>query len=60
MRDELRFAAPLGPLGTLAETLFLRRYFVRFLEERNRVLRETAEAPAEVWSVFLERARLPQ
>lgn len=54
MRDELRFVAPLGPLGTLAEHLFLRRYFVQFLEKRNGVIRETAESTPDVWEPFVE------
>jgi ligand-binding SRPBCC domain-containing protein len=47
MRDELRFAAPLGPLGWIAERLVLRRYFTRFLEQRNQTIRAIAEGPAE-------------
>jgi ligand-binding SRPBCC domain-containing protein len=44
MRDVLRFAAPLGPLGRIAEVFVLRRYLARFLAERNEVIRLTAEA----------------
>ena len=36
--DVFAFAAPLGPLGWLAERLFLERYMRQFLEERIRVL----------------------
>ena len=53
MRDELRFQAPLGPLGWIAETLVLRRYFVRFLERRNEAIRRIAEDPAEGWKKYL-------
>jgi ligand-binding SRPBCC domain-containing protein len=49
MRDELRFAAPLGPLGWIAEKLVLRRYFIGFLEERNHLIRQVAEGPKEIW-----------
>ncbi len=42
-RDVFDFAAPLGPLGALAERLFLERYMRRFLETRLRVLKELAE-----------------
>jgi ligand-binding SRPBCC domain-containing protein len=42
-RDVFDFAAPLGPLGRIADRLFLRRYMQRFLEERMRVLKEMAE-----------------
>ena len=53
MRDELRFTAPLGPVGWLAETLVLRRYMARFLVERNETIRSVAEASEEVWSPFI-------
>ena len=43
MIDVLNFRAPLGPLGRLAEWLFLTRYMRRFLIERNQVLKELAE-----------------
>jgi hypothetical protein len=42
-RDVFDFDAPLGPLGKVADVLFLERYMRRFLEERMRVLREMAE-----------------
>jgi ligand-binding SRPBCC domain-containing protein len=45
MRDKLRFTAPCGPLGWLAERLLLRRYFARFLSDRNAVIRRVAEDP---------------
>jgi ligand-binding SRPBCC domain-containing protein len=53
MRDELRFAAPLGPLGWIAERLVLRRYFLRFLKQRNETLRSIAEAPPAIWQKYL-------
>ncbi len=53
MRDELRFAAPLGPLGWITETLILRRYLTRFLEQRNETIRQVAEAPASSSDRFL-------
>jgi ligand-binding SRPBCC domain-containing protein len=53
MRDELRFSAPLGPLGWIAETLVLRRYFIRFLEQRNHTIRAIAEGPADVWERYV-------
>ena len=54
MRDELRFTAPLGILGRIAETLVLRRYFIRLLKQRNETIRNTAEASPAVWSPFLQ------
>jgi len=56
MRDELRFAAPLGPLGWIAETFVLRRYFIHFLEERNALIKQVAESPAELWSKYVTLA----
>jgi ligand-binding SRPBCC domain-containing protein len=53
MRDELRFAAPLGPLGYIAENLVLRRYLTRFLVDRNATIRRVAEGPESVWCPFL-------
>jgi len=44
MRDVFNFKAPLGVLGRLAEWLFLTRYMLRFLEERNQVIKEVAES----------------
>ncbi len=52
MRDELRFAAPLGPLGWLAKVMVLRRYLRKFLVQRNDVLRNTAEGSPTVWGLF--------
>jgi ligand-binding SRPBCC domain-containing protein len=54
MRDELWFAAPLGPLGRLAETLFLRRYLTGFLNERNRTIQRIAEADPGVWLPLIQ------
>ncbi len=51
MEDELQIEAPLGPLGRLAERLFLVRYMRRFLEERNRQLKALAES--DQWKQFL-------
>ena len=51
LRDEFRFAAPLGILGRIAEALVLRRYMTRFLERRNAVIKRVAES--EEWREFL-------
>jgi len=53
MRDELRFIAPLGPLGWIAETFVLRRYLEKFLLQRNSTIKEVAEASPSVWQRFL-------
>jgi ligand-binding SRPBCC domain-containing protein len=43
MRDIFMFRAPLGFLGRLAEVLFLTGYMRRFLQSRNRYLKQFAE-----------------
>ena len=55
MVDEMDFAAPLGPLGRLAEVLFLKRYLQRFIEARGRELKRIAEEQAQVASNPLAR-----
>lgn len=45
MVDVVRFAAPLGPAGLLAEHLVLARYMTRLIERRNRWLTEALEDP---------------
>ncbi len=52
VRDVFDFTSPLGPLGRLADAIFLDRYMRSFIEERARVLKELAEGPD--WSRFLE------
>lgn len=51
LRDVFRLAAPLGPLGWIAERVVLRRYMTRFLEDRNAVIKRVAES--EEWREFL-------
>ncbi|HEX8390976.1 MAG TPA: SRPBCC family protein [Longimicrobium sp.] len=51
MTDELRFAAPLGILGRIAERVLLRRYMTRFLQVHNAELKRVAESDA--WREFL-------
>jgi ligand-binding SRPBCC domain-containing protein len=51
MRDRFDYDAPFGPLGALAEQLFLTRYMRRFLEERARVVKRVAES--EEWKRYL-------
>lgn len=46
MVDEMEFASPLGPLGSLADALFVTRHLRRFLERRNAWLRAEAERRA--------------
>jgi hypothetical protein len=44
MKDLFRVAAPLPILGPLAEILFLRRYMLMLLRERNTVIQQIAES----------------
>ena len=44
MRDDFRVAAPLPAFGALAEALFLRRYMLTLLRERNAVIKQIAES----------------
>ena len=44
MRDVFDYDAPLGPLGDLAERLFLSAYLRRFLTRRNQVIKRVAES----------------
>jgi ligand-binding SRPBCC domain-containing protein len=44
MLDTFRYTAPIGPLGRLADGLFLERYMRTLLKERNRYLKQAAES----------------
>lgn len=46
MTDVFRFVAPLGPLGWLAERLFLTGYMTRFLRVRADIVKRAAEGPS--------------
>jgi ligand-binding SRPBCC domain-containing protein len=43
MRDVIDFAAPLGPLGTIAEIVALRRYMPHLIQLRNQHLKTIIE-----------------
>lgn len=51
MRDVFDYESPLGPLGRLANGLFLEQYMRAFLVERNQVLKSVAES--EDWRQYL-------
>jgi hypothetical protein len=51
MRDLFRIAAPLPVFGPLAELLFLRRYMLALLRERNAVIQRLAESSE--WQRYL-------
>jgi ligand-binding SRPBCC domain-containing protein len=43
MRDRVEFASPLGPLGALADSLYLESFVRRFLLAQNRRIKGAAE-----------------
>jgi hypothetical protein len=43
MKDHFAYHSPLGPLGRIADRLFLRKYMKDLLLRRNEVLKEVAE-----------------
>ncbi len=51
MVDTFSYASPLGPLGKLADLLFLKRYLRRVLSKRNHFIKKVAES--EQWRQFL-------
>jgi ligand-binding SRPBCC domain-containing protein len=58
MRDVFTYESPLGFLGRVADWMFLERYMRAFLMERNRVIKEAAEAEPEVWRRYLGEGRV--
>jgi ligand-binding SRPBCC domain-containing protein len=58
MRDELRFAAPMGKLGRVAEKMVLRRHLMELLARRNAVLKRVAES--DLWHKYLDGQPEPQ
>ena len=44
MEDVFHYTAPLGPLGWIAERVFLTRYMTRFLNERNLIVIDLAQS----------------
>lgn len=43
MRDVFDYDSPLGPVGKLADCIFLKRYMARLLIRRNKLIKEAAE-----------------
>jgi ligand-binding SRPBCC domain-containing protein len=52
IRDEIRFTAPMGMLGRLAERVFLRRRMIAVLARRNALLKSVAES--DDWHQYLD------
>ena len=46
MKDIFSIAAPLPLLGPIAEAIFLRRYMLALIRERNAVIKRVAESPS--------------
>jgi ligand-binding SRPBCC domain-containing protein len=57
MTDVFRFAAPLGALGWIAETVVLRRYMTNLLRERNDAIKKIAES--QEWQRYLIETPAP-
>ena len=51
MKDVFDFRSPLGPLGHLANKLFLTAYMTRLLTQRNDIIKEYAES--EKWKQII-------
>jgi ligand-binding SRPBCC domain-containing protein len=52
IRDEIRFAAPAGLLGRVAEKLVLRRRITAMLQQRNAFIKQVAES--DEWHRYLD------
>jgi hypothetical protein len=52
MTDRFCIAAPLPVLGPIAEAIFLRRYMLALLRERNAVIKQVAESSD--WQRYLQ------
>jgi ligand-binding SRPBCC domain-containing protein len=59
MIDDFRITAPIPLLGRMAEALFLRRYMLALVRERNAVLKRVAES-SDAWQRYLpQKAVIP-
>jgi ligand-binding SRPBCC domain-containing protein len=55
MRDEVRFAAPWGPLGRLATKILVRKHLTELLVRRNAAIKQVAESGD--WHRYLDGVR---
>ena len=55
MKDIFTYQSPLGPIGMLANKLFLTKYMTNFLVQRNKAIKEYAESGKAI--VFLPNAK---
>ena len=51
MRDEVRFSAPMGPMGGVAERLLLKKYVMKLLIQQHMQVKRAAESVE--WQAFL-------
>ena len=51
LKDFFDYTSPFGPLGFLADVMFLEKYMTRMLEERNGLIKRIAES--EEWKRYL-------
>lgn len=51
MKDDFDYRSPLGPLGIVADVVFLEAYMTKLLEERNAVIKRFAES--DEWKQIL-------
>jgi hypothetical protein len=58
MKDIFSIAAPLPLLGPLVEALFLRRYMLALMRERNAVIKQVAESSQ--WEQYLPKTAQPK
>ena len=56
MKDVFEYQSPFGFVGRIFNTLVLTSYLKRFLEERNRIIKEFAES--EKWKLVLGENKL--
>lgn len=57
MTDIVELKAPLGILGHFAEWLFLKKKLRKSLEERNRIIKKTAQS--DEWKKYLTESHIP-
>ncbi len=50
-KDIFDYSSPLGPIGVLADILFLEKYMTRLLNERNQIIKRAAES--DEWKRYL-------
>jgi hypothetical protein len=54
MHDSAEFASPLGPLGSIADALFLETFMRRLLVAQNAYIRDAAEGRNDFLQRFSE------